>query len=66
MSEKNNAKVTPEIISVITAALAVMLDTSASAISLKNVTPNGKACSWGQAGILDLMSARQGFSISWK
>ena len=59
------AKVTPEIISAITAALAVMLDTTTSAISIKNVTPTGKI-SWGQAGILDLMSARQGFSISWK
>jgi len=62
---EEKAKVTPEIISVITAALAVMLDTSASDICIKNVTPNGRI-SWGQAGILDLMSARQGFSISWK
>lgn len=62
---KEKAKVTPELISAITAALAVMLDTSASALCIKSVTPNGKI-SWGQAGILDLMSARQGFSISWK
>ena len=60
---QEKAKVTPEIMAAITAAIAVMLDKPASAFKVKNVAATGQGFSWAKAGILELMASRQRF---WK
>ena len=57
------AKVSPEILAAITAAVAIILEKPTSAFKVKNITPTGQGFSWAKAGILELMASRQRF---WK